>query len=79
MTKDREIRKFCRERAFRCWVWLRPVALALAVLLGTTARSSAQDVIAQEEPTPSSVDEITTPIERAFRAKASPGRDFSPG
>lgn len=67
MKNSRKTRMSCPERAFRGCVWLRLAALALAVLLGTTGRSSAQEVIAQEEPTPSSVDEITTPIDRAFR------------
>jgi hypothetical protein len=40
--------------------------LVLLLLIGTISRVRAQEVIAQEEPTPSSVDEITTPIERSF-------------
>ena len=39
---------------------------ALLALAATVSRVQAQDVISQEEPTPSSVDEITTPIERSF-------------
>jgi outer membrane porin, OprD family len=41
-----------------------PVALVLVT--ATVCRVQAQDIVAQEEPTPSSVDEITTPIQRAF-------------
>ncbi|MGH7926985.1 MAG: hypothetical protein ACREQV_04240, partial [Candidatus Binatia bacterium] len=42
--------------------------LAGVVILELAAISpvSAQDVISQEEPVPSSVDEVTTPIERSF-------------
>ena len=42
------------------------LALALLLLSGLGAPTGAQDVISQEEPTPSSVDEIITPIERSF-------------
>jgi outer membrane porin, OprD family len=43
-------------------------ALPLVVLLvaSTISRVRAQEAISQEEPTPSSVDEVTTPIERSF-------------
>ena len=34
--------------------------------MATAFRGHAQDVISHEEPTPSSVDEITSPIERSF-------------
>ena len=40
--------------------------VVLLVLAATVSRVRAQDVISQEEPTPSSVDDITTPIERSF-------------
>jgi len=46
--------------------WLRTIPLLLLLLFGAVSQSWAQDVISQEEPTPSSVDEITTPIERSF-------------
>jgi hypothetical protein len=39
---------------------------ALFLLAAAVSRVKAQDVISQEEPSPSSVDEITTPIERSF-------------
>jgi hypothetical protein len=42
---------------------------AFLLLAATVSRVSAQEVISQEEPTPSSVDEITTPIERSFLEK----------
>ena len=42
------------------------LTMLLLALLGAASQSWAQDVISQEEPTPSSVDEITTPIERSF-------------
>jgi hypothetical protein len=44
------------------------LAVPVALLLVTDPLSQvhAQDVISQEEPTPSSVDEIATPIERSF-------------
>jgi outer membrane OprD family porin len=41
-------------------------AVVIVLLLLLPAAGRAQDVISQEEPTPSSVDEITTPIERSF-------------
>jgi len=40
--------------------------MVLLLLIADGSRLWAQDVVAQEEPTPSSVDEITTPIERSF-------------
>jgi outer membrane porin, OprD family len=40
--------------------------VVLLVLAAMVSRVRAQDVVSQEEPTPSSVDEITTPIERSF-------------
>jgi outer membrane OprD family porin len=40
--------------------------LVALVAFGAVSQSWAQEVISQEEPTPSSVDEITTPIERSF-------------
>jgi hypothetical protein len=40
--------------------------VVLLVLAATVSRVRAQDVISQEEPPPSSVDDITTPIERSF-------------
>jgi len=45
------------------------VAIVLVVLLRTGSLSWAQEAISQEEPTPSSVNEIRTPIERAFEEK----------
>src|SRR3954451_9593591 len=42
------------------------VAAAIGLQFGVTPQTSAQDVISQEEPTPSSVDEIATPIDRSF-------------
>jgi hypothetical protein len=42
------------------------LSLVLLLLTGTISQVRAQEVIAQEEPTPSSVDEVTTPIERSF-------------
>src|SRR5512145_322249 len=46
--------------------WPKTTLLFLLLLFGAVSQSSAQDVISQEEPTPSSVDEVTTPIERSF-------------
>jgi hypothetical protein len=40
--------------------------VVLLVLAAMVSRVSAQDVISQEHPTPTSVDEIQTPIERSF-------------
>jgi hypothetical protein len=40
--------------------------LFMFLLFGAGSRSWAQEVISHEEPTPSSVEEITTPIERSF-------------
>ena len=40
--------------------------ISLLLFAVTVSRGWAQEVISQEEPTPSSVDEITTPIERSF-------------
>lgn len=42
------------------------MTLPILLFLLTAMRVGAQEVISQEEPTPSSVDEITTPIERSF-------------
>jgi hypothetical protein len=48
-------------------VWLFMLLATVAVLAFAPARKAfAQDVISQEEPTPSSVGEVTTPIERSF-------------
>ena len=55
-----------RRLAPRAMFVMLTIALILFLLFGSAARSWAQDVISQEEPTPSSVDEITTPIERSF-------------
>jgi hypothetical protein len=38
----------------------------VVLLIGVTPRVRAQEVISQEEPPPSSVDEVITPIERSF-------------
>jgi hypothetical protein len=46
--------------------WLGTITFLVSLLFGAVPESFAQDVISQEEPTPSSVDEITTPIERSF-------------
>ncbi|MGH7844288.1 MAG: OprD family outer membrane porin [Candidatus Binatia bacterium] len=46
--------------------WLRTIPLLFLLLVGAVSQGSAQDVISQEEPTPSSVDEVVTPIERSF-------------
>ena len=46
-------------------IFARFLVITLAPLL-LAAALQAQEVISQEEPTPSSVDEITTPIERSF-------------
>jgi hypothetical protein len=46
--------------------WLGTITFLISLLFGAVPESFAQDVISQEEPTPSSVDEITTPIERSF-------------
>jgi hypothetical protein len=47
--------------------WLFWVVIGVfAFEFGALSQSSAQDVISQEHPTPTSVDEITTPIERSF-------------
>lgn len=55
------------QRRLKC---LRLPLLILAAIcaleFGVISQSAAQEVISQEEPTPSSVDEITTPIERSF-------------
>ena len=50
------------------WLCARLLLLAALYVLefGLISPSSAQEVISQEEPTPSSVDEITSPIERSF-------------
>ena len=40
--------------------------LGLFLLAATNCQLQAQEIISQEEPTPSSVDEIITPIERSF-------------
>lgn len=56
---------FCRIR--RC---LTPVFLCTLVVVsvfGSVNRCMAQEAISQEEPPPSSVDDMTTPIERSFR------------
>lgn len=45
------------------------MALLMFQLLGAGSRTWAQDVISHEEPTPSSVEEVSTPIERSFREK----------
>ena len=45
------------------------VAIALLVLLCTGSVSWADEAISQEDPTPSSVQEIRTPIERGFEEK----------
>lgn len=51
----------------RGWFLLATSVFALLLLLAATnSQVQAQDVISQEEPTPSSVDEIATPIERSF-------------
>jgi hypothetical protein len=47
-------------------VWIFAVALILFAIAATVSRVNAQDIISQEHPTPSSVDEIRTPIERSF-------------
>jgi hypothetical protein len=52
---------FAKRTQWFCWFSI----ITLPLLLLTTA-VQAQDVISQEEPTPSSVDEITAPIERSF-------------
>ena len=46
-------------------IFARFLVITLAPLL-LAAELQAQEVISQEEPTPASVDEITTPIERSF-------------
>jgi hypothetical protein len=46
--------------------WFVTLPLFVLLLFGLGSRSWAQEVISQEQPTPSSVDEITTPIERSF-------------
>jgi hypothetical protein len=48
----------------------------LAMLPLGSAPVFAQEVISQEEPTPSSVDEVTTPMDRAFKEKPSMPRLF---
>ena len=54
--------------------WLGTISFLVSLLFGAVPESFAQDVISQEEPTPSSVDEITTPIERSFlEGFAAPG------
>ena len=45
---------------------LMTMPLFIWVLFGADSRSWAQEVISQEEPTPASVNEIVTPIERSF-------------
>jgi hypothetical protein len=46
------------------------ILIILPVLLGSPPSSTlAQEAVSQEEPTPSSVDQIVTPIERAFERK----------
>ena len=50
----------------RATFWLGTTLLFLLLLFGIVSRSAAQDVISSEEPTPSSVDEVVTPIERSF-------------
>ena len=65
-----------RQSATRIFAGFLVTALAVVLLLvvATVSRVEAQDVISQEEPTPSSVDEISTPIERSFIEKiARPG------
>jgi hypothetical protein len=47
-------------------LFITTLTLVLLLLIGATSRVRAQEVISQEEPTPSSVDEVTTPIERSF-------------
>jgi hypothetical protein len=48
----------------------------LAVLPWGSPPVMAQEVISQEEPTPSSVDEVTTPMERSFQEKREIPRFF---
>jgi hypothetical protein len=47
-------------------LFITTLLLVLLSLIGSTPRVLAQEVISQEEPPPSSVDEIVTPIERSF-------------
>jgi outer membrane OprD family porin len=50
--------------------WFLITALTLLLTYGTiVSRVNAQEVINQEEPTPSSVDQSVTPIERSFAEK----------
>jgi hypothetical protein len=48
----------------------------LAVLLWRSPPVLAQEAISQEEPTPSSVDEVTTPMDRSFQEKREVPRFF---
>jgi hypothetical protein len=47
-------------------LFITTLPLVLLLLMGATSRVRAQEVISQEEPPPSSVDEVITPIERSF-------------
>jgi hypothetical protein len=54
-------------RGRRVWLGLSTLTTLCSLLqFGAASRTCAQEVISQEETTPSSVDEIVTPIERSF-------------
>src|SRR5678815_1296405 len=54
-------------RVRRVWLGLSTLTTLCSLLqFGAASRTCAQEVISQEETTPSSVDEIVTPIERSF-------------
>src|SRR4026207_1682919 len=54
-------------RGRRVWLGIFTLRMLCSLLqFGAASRTCAQEVISQEETTPSSVDEIVTPIERSF-------------
>jgi hypothetical protein len=59
-----------RLAAFRAMAFFVAVLAFLAMLLWGDTPVLAQEAISQEEPTPSSVDQIVTPMERTFERKA---------
>src|SRR5512135_324254 len=61
-------------RPFTVMAFFAAVLGVLALLFWGSAPAMAQEAISQEEPTPSSVDEMDTPMKRSFEEKPpSPG------